>query len=73
MKIMFESNPLKSTMLVGRLALRCPAEVPSGGSGVHKGGFSKGGGGVESYAFPLCNCNTLGSVFNVEIVNRPNC
>ena len=36
-----------------------------------KGGFGKGGFAI--YAFPLCNCNTLGSVFNVEIENTPNC
>ena len=40
-------------------------------SEVHKGGLVKGG--LAIYAFPLCNCNTLGSVFNVEIENMPNC
>ena len=39
--------------------------------GVRKGGFIKGG--LAIYALPLCNCNTLGSVFNVEIDNMPNC
>ena len=40
-------------------------------SGVHKGGFSKGGSPM--YVFTLCDCNTSGSVFNVEIENVPNC
>ena len=38
--------------------------------------FTKGGlvkGGLAIYAFPLCNCNALGSVFNVQIENMPNC
>ena len=38
--------------------------------------FTKGGlvkGGLAIYAFPLCNRNTLGSVFNVQIENMPNC
>ena len=38
--------------------------------------FTKGGlvkGGLAIYAFPLCNCNTSGSVFNVQIENLPNC
>ena len=38
--------------------------------------FTKGGlvkGGLAIYVFPLCNCNTLGSVFNVQIENMPNC
>ena len=38
--------------------------------------FTKGGlvkGGLAIYAFPLCNCNALGSVFNVQIENTPNC
>ena len=39
-------------------------------SGVHKGGLIKGG--LAMCASPLCNCNTLGSVFNVEIENMPN-
>ena len=37
--------------------------------------FTKGGlvkGGLAIYAFPLCNCNTFGSVFNVQIENMPN-
>ena len=49
---------------------RGPLDIPMT-SGVHKGGFSKGG--FDIYAFPLCNCNALGSVFNVQIENRPNC
>ena len=33
--------------------------------------FTKGGFVID--AFPLCNCNTLGSVVNVQIENMPNC
>ena len=40
-------------------------------SGAHKGGFSKGGSAI--CVFPLCNGNTLGSVFIVHIENQPNC
>ena len=32
--------------------------------------FTKGGlvkGGLAMYAFPSCNCNTLGPVFNVQV------
>ena len=36
---------------------------------VRKGGLVKGG--LATYAFPSCNCNTLGSVFNVQIENMP--
>ena len=36
-----------------------------------KGGFSKGG--LAIYVFPLCNCNTLGFVLNVQFENMPNC
>ena len=36
-----------------------------------KGGLAKGD--LAIYAFPLCDCNTLGSVFNVQIENMPNC
>ena len=38
--------------------------------------FTKGGlvkGVLAIYAPPLCDCNTSGSVFNVEIENIPNC
>ena len=38
--------------------------------------FTKGGlvkGGLAIYAFPLCNCKTLGSVVHVQIENMPNC
>ena len=34
-----------------------------------KGGFSTGG--LAIYAFPLCNCNTLGSVLTVQIEHMP--
>ena len=30
-------------------------------------------GGLAIYVFPLCNWNTLGSAFNVQIENMPNC
>ena len=36
-----------------------------------KKGLSRGG--LAMYASPLCDCNTLGSVFNVQIENMPNC
>ena len=36
-----------------------------------KGGLVKAGPAI--YAFPLCNCNALGSVVNVQIENMPNC
>ena len=37
-----------------------------------RGGLVKGG--LAIYAHPLCNCNTLGFVFNVEIEEHmPNC
>ena len=38
--------------------------------------FTKGGlvkGGLAIYALHLCDCNTLGSVFNAQIENVPNC
>ena len=35
------------------------------------GGLVKGC--LAIHAFPLCNCTTLGSVFNVEVENMPNC
>ena len=39
---------------------------------VHKGGgLAKGG--LAIYEFPLCDCNTLGSVFHVQIEHTPNC
>ena len=40
-------------------------------SGVHKGGFGKGG--LAIYALPFCNYNTSGSVFGVQIEHMPNC
>ena len=43
---------------------------------VNVGEFTKGGlvkGGLPIDAFPLCNCNTSGSVFNVQIEDMPNC
>ena len=30
-------------------------------------------GGLAICAFPLCNCDTLGFVFNVQIEHMPNC
>ena len=30
-------------------------------------------GGLAIYACTLCNCNTLGSVFNMQIEHMPNC
>ena len=36
-----------------------------------KGGLVKGGLAID--VFPFRNRNTLGSVFNVEIENMPNC
>ena len=38
--------------------------------------FTKGGlvkMGLAMYAFPVCNCNALGSVVNAQIENMPNC
>ena len=38
--------------------------------------FTKGGlarGGLAIHALPLCNYNTLTSVFDVEIESMPNC
>ena len=42
----------------------------------HFGSSQRGGlvkGGLAIYVFPWRNCNTLGSVFNVQIENMPNC
>ena len=36
-----------------------------------KGGLTKGG--LAIYAVPLCNCNALGFLFNVQIENMRNC
>ena len=30
-------------------------------------------GGFAIYALPLCNCNTIGVVFDARIENMPNC
>ena len=38
--------------------------------------FAKGGlvkGGLAIYVFPLCNCNALGSAFNMQIEHMHNC
>ena len=38
--------------------------------------FTKGGlikRGLAIYVLALCNCNTLGSAFDVQIENMPNC
>ena len=41
-------------------------------SGVHyRGGVVKGG--LAIYAFPLYNCDTLGSASYVQIESMPNC
>ena len=43
---------------------------------IHCREFTKGGlvkGGFAIYAFPLCTCNGLGSVFHAQIENMPNC
>ena len=52
--------------------------APTGAAAVHKDTreFTKGGlvkWGLAIYAFPLCNCNELGSVFNEQIENIPSC
>ena len=44
--------------------------LPQGTREFTKGGLVKGGFAI--HAFPLCNCNTLGSVFNVQIENMPD-
>ena len=53
-----------------------PAESGSGQHPPSFREFTKGGlvkGGLAIYAFPLRNCNTLGSAFNAQIENMPNC
>ena len=44
---------------------------PWGGQEFAKGGLAKRG--LAIYVFPLCNCNTLVSVVDVQIEHMPNC
>ena len=58
-----------------RRGARGPAPIGSTASEIVRE-FTKGGlvkGGLAIYVFPLCNCNTLGSAFNVEVERMPHC
>ena len=59
-----------------RLAIFAPADRPWRSLMFTVREFAKGGlvkGGLAIDSLPLCNCNTLGSIFNVETENMPNC
>ena len=67
--------PYSSSQLISVASVRA-ADANACGLPISAREFTKGGlvnGGLAIHVFPLCDCNTLGSLSNVQIENMPNC